>query len=236
MTKKILGILGGMGPYATLDFFKEILDNTPAKKDWEHIHIIINNNPHIPSRTRALLYNETSPCEEMLNSIKVMENAGITHLVLPCNSAHYFLYQIKDKINVEIIDLIESTVEEVIKDSSIKRVGVIGGYVTINKNLYGEAFKKYNVEVLYLEEQFQNECLNIIEETKLNKINSSLNNRCKNLIDSFENCDAVILSCTELPLALGSEKTKLPIYNPSQIVSKKIVNLFLTEKCNIGEK
>jgi hypothetical protein len=85
-TNKRIGILGGMGPYATVIFMKNILDMTDAEKDWEHIHTIVDNNTKIPSRSRAILFNETSPLDGMLESCKKLESYTVDTIVIPCNS------------------------------------------------------------------------------------------------------------------------------------------------------
>ena len=74
--QKTIGILGGMGPYATVYFYKQILDSTPVKKDWDHFRILIDSNVKIPSRTRAVLYNETSPVPDLINSINDLQPFG----------------------------------------------------------------------------------------------------------------------------------------------------------------
>ena len=93
-----IGILGGMGPYATNFFLKRILDLTPVKLDKDHFHTIIDNNVKIPSRTRAVKYNEQSPVNDMVNSINNLAKIGCDFVMLPCNSAHYFYNQVSEKI------------------------------------------------------------------------------------------------------------------------------------------
>ncbi len=107
MTQKIrdltVGILGGMGPYATLAFYQCILDNTPAQKDWEHLRLIIDSNPKIPSRTRAFLFGEADPVPMMARSAKSLQEAGADFVVLPCNSAHYFLPRVREIVDVPFL-------------------------------------------------------------------------------------------------------------------------------------
>ena len=92
--EKVVGILGGMGPFATVDFYKQILLATHAKKDWEHLRILIDSNVKIPSRTRAILYGEESPAPAMVKSINNLTRIGADFVVVPCNSAHYFYKEV----------------------------------------------------------------------------------------------------------------------------------------------
>ena len=86
-----------MGPYATLAFYKKVLDLTPAKEDKQHIHLIIDNNPHIPSRNRHFIYNEPTSIHDMLNSIKRLADYGVDVIYVPYNCASYFLTEMKNR-------------------------------------------------------------------------------------------------------------------------------------------
>ena len=95
---KVIGVLGGMGPHATAAFFQTLLDITPAKKDWDHLRIIVDNNPHVPSRTRHLLYGEESPFSGMLECCKKLERYPVDLAALPCNSAAVFVPRLQAQL------------------------------------------------------------------------------------------------------------------------------------------
>ena len=143
--EKIVGILGGMGPYATVYFFKQIVDSTPAKKDREHLHVLIDNNVKIPSRTRAILYNEISPVRLMIKSINKLALWGADFVVVPCNSAHFFYEQVIKAIKIPWLNMIK-IVSQALKKSQKKQPLILGGYITIKKKLYS----KYIPHAIYL--------------------------------------------------------------------------------------
>ena len=87
--EKVLGVLG-LSPYATIDFLRKLADETPAKKDWEHIRVIMDLNTKIPSRGRALELGEEDPTMYMNKSIKELSRNGADLVVIPCNTSHYF--------------------------------------------------------------------------------------------------------------------------------------------------
>jgi len=91
MTEKIIGILGGMGPEATIDLFYKIIKFTPAKKDQDHLRIIIDNNPKIPDRTAAILGKGEDPIPALRETAKNLEKAGADFIIIPCNN--YWLYR-----------------------------------------------------------------------------------------------------------------------------------------------
>ncbi|MDX4071134.1 amino acid racemase [Aliarcobacter skirrowii] len=196
MKHEIIGILGGMGPYAGFEFCKQILDNTPAKKDWEHIHTIVDNNVKIPSRTRHILYGEENPSKYIIESINKLADFGATKVFLPCNSVHYFYEQVSPYIKIPWINLIE-VVSNQVKQSNKKKPLVLGAYTTVNKKLYD----KYLNSLIYLSDKDNELIFQIIEEIKINQI-SKANDIAEELIEKFQNYDfdSIILACTELTL------------------------------------
>jgi aspartate racemase len=111
---KILGIIGGMGPLATVNLFNKIVINTDAQNDQEHIHMLVDNNINIPDRTAFLLGTGEDPTEELIKSAVRLEKAGADFLIMPCNTAHHFYEVIKEKINIDFLNMIEETVKFIV--------------------------------------------------------------------------------------------------------------------------
>src|SRR5579872_2815690 len=87
----IIGILGGMGPEATVDLMRRVIAATPARSDADHIHMIVDNNPKVPSRIAAII--ETTgpdPAPELIRMAQSLERAGADALAMPCNTAHAY--------------------------------------------------------------------------------------------------------------------------------------------------
>jgi len=214
MEEKIVGILGGMGPFATADFFNKILELTPAKKDWEHLHILIDNNVKLPSRTRALLYNEASPAPGIIEGINKLASIGADFVAVPCNSAHYFYDEVVSKIKIPWLNMIEITGKKVLEVG--KKPLVFGGYATIKKRLYD----KYISEAQYLDEKENEFIYQVIEEIKLTaSLSQNTKNRLEEIIKENKEkygIDCLLFVCTELPVVY-KEKTlcNLPIIDSS---------------------
>ncbi len=98
--EKIIGILGGMGPAATLALYERIIALTPAQCDQDHLRVIIDSNPKIPDRTAAILGNGESPLPAMAESAKTLERAGADFIVIPCNTAHYWLDELQKEVAI----------------------------------------------------------------------------------------------------------------------------------------
>ena len=88
--RKVIGIIGGMGPMATADLFIKIVENTAARTDQEHLHVLIDNNTDIPDRTACILAGSDAPLGPMVESAKRLVDQGADLLIIPCNTAHYF--------------------------------------------------------------------------------------------------------------------------------------------------
>lgn len=104
--KTIIGIIGGMGPMATCDLMKKIILHTDAGSDQEHLHILVDCNTNIPDRTVAIIANGESPLPEMIKSALRLQAMGAQALVVACNTAHYFLEDLKKTISIPIISIL----------------------------------------------------------------------------------------------------------------------------------
>ncbi|MCP4154353.1 MAG: amino acid racemase, partial [bacterium] len=145
--EKTIGILGGMGPEATVGMFDNIVAMTDAKTDQEHIPIIIFNNPKIPKRTEAILANGPSALPMLTESAKFLEKAGADFIIMPCNTSHYYYEKIIKHIGIPILHLIKETVAySVEKHVNLKRVGLLASSGTITTALYESLFKEKGVE------------------------------------------------------------------------------------------
>ena len=215
MDRKILGILGGMGPFATLHFFQEILKSTDAKKDWEHLRIIIDNNVDIPSRTRALLYKEESPVEAIREACFNLVGMGCDYIAVPCNSAHYFFDDVIKNNKIPWVNMIEIISDKL---KNYESVLILGGYTVITKKIYN----KYLNNIIYLSDN--NIVYEIIEDIKINKVNF---NRVFNLYDEINklNAGCVLLGCTELPITLDAKHINCKMIDGNEVYIKKLIKM-----------
>jgi aspartate racemase len=210
---KTLGILGGMGPWATAHFFHEILRWTEAEKDWDHLRIIIDNNVNIPSRTRAVLYNEESPVKAIRSACFNLMNAGCDCIAVPCNSAHYFFDDVVCANDIPWVNMIE-VIADRLRD--FKRVLILGGHITVTKKTYD----KYLDNTIYLPD---NEVVyEAIEAAKLNNF-VDLSNLYGKI--NYMNTDCVLLGCTELPIIIESRFINSRIIDGNEIYIKKLIKI-----------
>lgn len=190
---KTIGIVGGMGPYATAEFYRLLLQLNPVEKDWLHPRTIIDSNTQIPSRTRALLYGEKSPFDGTVKSINALADIGADFVALPCNSIHYWYDEIKLLIKIPWLNLIEIVANEV-KFYNFKRPLILGGYAVTKYKLYS----KYIKNAQYLDDKENEIVQKSITEVK-NTSNLKKNKKAlvKQIL-SRDDTDCIIFACTEL--------------------------------------
>jgi aspartate racemase len=220
--QKVIGVLGGYGPYATNDFFRLLLDAVTAEKDWEYPHVIMDINPRIPSRARAFLFNEESPIPFMIQGIERLKNAGADFFICPCNTAHFFLHQIK-QLPLPFLDMVNLTLNEVFSNK-IKKIAVLGSEVTVMTNIYSEKLNENNIEILNVSQL--EDVRFIIEAGKQNKNLAEARELMLGLINEFKKngAEAVIYACTELPIILPVEQSPLRVFDSSNILAKQAIN------------
>jgi len=220
---KIIGILGGMGPYATIEIYKLILDSVKVEKESEFPHVVITSNPQMPSRVRAFLFNEESPVRHMIKEAKRLEKAGVDFIVIPCNSAHYFLPEVKKEIETEILNMIEITSKHIAeKFPNIKKVAVLGSEIINRTDIYDKELEKNNIEVIKPERDEEPILRKGIDMIKHNKIEddgiNSFTKLTKKMID--RGAEAIILACTEFSILFKKMEINVPIIDTNTILAE----------------
>lgn len=217
----VIGIVGGMGSYATLDFFKRLLDAFPAEKEWERPRIIIDNRCNMPSRVRAILYKERR--EELVNSlsnsVKMLIDNGATHIILACNTSHIFLNDVYEKVpecQYYTINIIEECAKKLSEDN-VSKVALIASEGTILSKVYEDIFSMYNIKIVSPTKKEFSKIRSFIEAVKQNNINEEIKCEFIKYINGIES-DSLILGCTELPVLYKEceEKCNKKIYDPLQ--------------------
>ena len=228
MRGKTIGILGGVGPHATVDLFCKIIEATPAQRDQEHLRILVDNNPRIPDRTQAILGKGKSPLPMMIETAKNLERAGADFIVIPCNTAHYFLGGLEAEISIPVLSMIEEIRRTVKGEFPLAgKVGLLATTGTIRSRIYHKAFEKIGWEVVLPDKISQEVVMGAIygeegikaghfEEPKKKIIKIA-----RSLID--KGAKAILAGCTEIPLVLKSEDLSVPVLDPTQILAKAAV-------------
>lgn len=230
MSHKIIGILGGMGPEATIDLFAKIVKGTKVKKDQDHLRILIDNNPKIPDRTKAIQGRGRSPLKPLVQSAKGLEAAGADLLVIPCVTAHYFYEALQAEINIPILHIVEETAAYCRAHfKSVREIGLIATSGTLHTGLFQKAFGKGRIELLLPTPETQKKWVMeaIYGKEGIKAVGPSENSRrlirkaSLSLID--RGARAVIAGCTEISLVLKDGEIPVPVIDPVSILAEAAV-------------
>jgi len=232
-----LGIVGGVGPSATVDFMNKIIRNTPAKKDQDHIKMIVEQNPQIPDRTANLVFQETDPTIAMFSTCKRLEAEGADAIAIPCNTAHAFVKSIQEHLDIPIINMLSTTAEFIDREfGTSTKVGLLATTGTVQSKVYYDVLKEFGFEVIIPDETHQKNVMESIYGDLGVKAGFTAG-FCKSeilkaadfLID--QGADVIILGCTELPLMFSDVDriTKggkiVSLIDPTLVLARKIVVL-----------
>jgi len=232
MSEKVVGILGGMGPEATVDFFAKVIALTPAKRDQDHLRIIINNNPKILDRTEAILTKDESLFPILVKTAKNLERAGVDFIVIPCNTVHYFYEDLVREVSIPILHMIREVVYAV-KASlpRCKRLGLIATTGTIISNLYQKEFLKVGGEVIVPDPQCQAKVMDAILRIKAShekdRARKELIKAANLLIE--RKVQALILGCTEVTLVIKTRDFPVPVFDSTKILAEATVKFARSE-------
>lgn len=194
-----LGVIGGMGPLATVKFYDKVVLNTEAYNDNEHIDLIVLNHSTMPDRTKCIIENkDTEFLNEIKKDLEILERIGIDVVAIPCNTSHYFYDEFKNFTNLKIINMIEETILE-IKRRGIKKVAVFGTLGTLNSKVYNKYAKENGIEVKELSLEDKKTVMDIIY--KIKETNNLESKDFVEILNRYCNDKTIgIIACTELSL------------------------------------
>lgn len=194
-----LGIIGGMGPLATVEAYKRIIEKTKAEKDQDHIPIIVLNNTFIPDRTEAILDGGDSPTNSLNDSIATLEKVGVKRFIIPCNTAHYFATDLIYDSKIKFINMIDETLLEVARKEKDLPVYILGTLGTIKTNIYKNSKYSKSLNIVYPSKEYQKNIMNLIYKIKTDSDLVSAGVELNNILNYLDEA-IFVLACTELSL------------------------------------
>lgn len=206
---KILGIIGGVGPLATVYFTEMLVRKTDAGADQEHINTICFNHAAIPDRTAYILDNtKPNPGPVMVEDAVLLERAGADILAIPCNTAHHFYKDIQGSVSIPVINMVEEAVKVArSRFGAGAGIGIMATNGTIVADVYGKMCAQYGMKYVKPDEDGQKNVMKIIyEQVKAgNPVDYGL------FMDIIEDmlhsgCSCVITGCTELSIICSDLK------------------------------
>lgn len=211
----MIGVLGGMGPLATLDFFSKVISATPAKGDADHVPMLIQSDPRIAPRPAAILGKGRSPLPELLAGRDRLIVAGAMALVMPCNTAHFWYADLLEGCTVPFLSIVDASVNELsLLAEAGSPIGIIATRATLAAQIFDPALIRSGYTVMLPDETGMNTL--VLPGIELVKAGDTL--RGGQLIEEAvqvllnRGARAVILACTETPLALDALQSPLRLH------------------------
>ena len=213
----IAGIIGGMGPEATVDLMRHIIRLTPAAEDNDHIRCVVDNNAKIPSRVKALYENSgISPAPALCDSARRLEAYGVDFLIIPCNTAHYYYEDVRDVVSIPVLNILDIAVDaSKARLPQLGRIGLLATTATVKTGLYKERFTRAGVELITPDDERQAETLALINAIKAGHTGPEQRGELARLASWLgeHGAEAVVLGCTELGLVSDgvTDQTGIPL-------------------------
>ena len=195
---RLVGILGGMGPAATADFYTKLVRLTPASRDQDHVRVVVWADPTVPSRQDALLSGGEDPKPALRQGISYLLGCGAEILISPCNTAHAFLPAIVPEFPVEFISIVDSTVDAVRASTARGAVGLLATDGALASGIYQVALGAAGFSTTVLSEGSQAALMEIVHSVKAGHEDATA--RVHDLVAEVvaKGASTVIAACTEL--------------------------------------
>jgi aspartate racemase len=221
--EKVVGIIGGMGPEATVDFMRRVIAKTPAQDDKDHLRMLVDNNPKIPSRIAALIEGTgEDPSPVLCEMAKGLEAHGADFLVMPCNTAHYYLEKIARSVQIPMLDMVELSVQKLLAlDAKPRRIGMLASPAVRLVGLYDQKFQRVGLEAIYPGPQHEGELLAIIKAVKAGQLSARHRKDYAKIATAVGDAgaDAFLIACTEFSVMGPPEGMVRPIFDTMDVLA-----------------
>lgn len=222
-----IGILGGMGPLATVDLFGKIVQATPARTDQDHLPIVVYSDPRVPDRTDALLYGGEDPTPWLIHGARQLAGMGADFIVVPCNTAHAFFERVQPHVDRPLLSMIDSaadTIRERYPDA--RTVGLLATSGTIRSGIYQQALQSRGIDTIVPDDEVQQQyVMPAIQAVKAGEPHESSTAWLVEAARSLEarGAQVILAACTEIPVVLQQRHLSLPLVDATESLAHRAV-------------
>lgn len=223
----VAGILGGMGPLATAEFYRRLIEATPAVTDQDHLPVIIDADPRVPDRTAALRGHGEDPTPWLIRGAERLVSAGAGIIAVPCNTAHAFLPAVRARVPVPVLDMIAETACRAVRQhAGTRRAGLLATRGAIESRLYHDVFARLGLEVLTPDDTTQRRGVDAaIASVKSGRDLDQAAVLLRDVALTLHRmgADLLVAGCTEIPVVLRAELVELPLLDSTQILVEALL-------------
>ncbi|GKW02574.1 aspartate racemase [Pectobacterium carotovorum subsp. carotovorum] len=235
MSTPLIGVLGGMGPLATVDLLHKIVEETPASRDQDHVPVVAWNVPQIPDRQQALTGTGESPLPALLHAIRQLNRLSVSHIVVPCNTAHHWFDALTEASDAPLLHIADATLHALTQadkaKASPRKIGLIATHGTLNAGWYQQRFAaQLGAETVVPSEQemttlFVPGCY-AVKRGELQHGGRLLDQLATQLVE--RGAERLVLACTEVPPALEavSSRWRNISIDPTRVLAQACVRLW----------
>jgi aspartate racemase len=233
MAKRIIGIMGGMGPEATVDLYGKIIEETRrrgARRDQDHLEVVVSSVPQTPDRTAAVFGTGPSPVPELVRSARRLVAAGAELIAIPCNSAHYFYDEVAGAVSIPVLHMIRLAAGFVARNyPEAATAGILATDGTLKTRLYHLALEAEGIEPLVPGPEAQKQVMEAVFGAAGIKSSAPSQAATAGLMSAAEELIAmgagvIIAGCTEIPLGLRGVDLPVPIVDSTAVLAAAAVS------------
>jgi len=227
---RVIGVIGGMGPDATIDFMARVLRCTPAEVDQDHVHMLVDHNPRIPSRQRAMRGEGEDPGSVLAAIAAGLEAGGADFIVMPCNTAHAWASDIRAAIAIPFVSIVDEAVSRALHVSDGGLIGLITTPGCLAAGLYQDALSDH--EFMLQDPDELDETMMLIDRIKAGDKSEAVAMALRALGERMvaRGAKSLIAACTELPLVLDQSMFRVPLVSSTGVLAEKAVALALGQE------
>jgi aspartate racemase len=231
-----LGVVGGVGPAATVDFLRKVVRSTPARRDQDHLRLLVEQNPQIPDRTEHLVGEGTDPTLALYATCKKLQEGEADLIAIPCNTAHAFVEEIQSHLDVPIMNMLTVTVSHVRETfPALEKVGLLATSGTIASGVYRRALEERGLEEIAPCPELQARVMDAIYGPQGVKAGFTSGQCFEDIVAAIDDLasrgvEVIILGCTELPLLFSSSDftstggQRVTLVDPTEILAVRCVS------------
>lgn len=222
--RKVVGIIGGMGPGATVDFMSRVISLSDVAREQDHVRMLVDNNPTIPSRQQALLGDGEDPGPVLAGMARGLEAAGADFLVMPCNTAHAFAGAIREAVSIPLVSIVDVTVRACRGHAA---VGMLTTEGCLEARVYQDAFATTGSEMVAPDDAELRELMDLIFAIKDGDRSRGIGARMRVLGEALvaRGATVIVSGCTEITMVLEDDMLTVPFVSSTDELARATVDI-----------
>ncbi|WFU49126.1 aspartate/glutamate racemase family protein [Sinorhizobium terangae] len=232
MSQKTVGIIGGLGPMATIAFMNSVLELTPIESERDHLHMLVDCNPKVPDINAAILGTGPGAAAALVENAKRLESAGADLIVMVCNAAHVYERELKASVSVPFISMIEETVRSIRSDfPRCTRVGLLGTKGCLQSEIYQERLAGCGLTSMLQAAGDQEHLMHALARIKAGDRSVEVRSEIFRMVSDLaqSGAEAIILGCSEISLVGPIAELDVPLIDPCVALAQATVHAALKQ-------